>query len=428
MNRRFNLNAFAIRLIRQDKAMQVMKRMSTVGGSLVALVLASGVYAADFSVSGFGTAGGAISDRTTVYQRYIDDTGTLMRDSLLGVQLDAKFNDQWAATTQVLIAPRTDDDSGVEPQFKWTFLSYRPTNDWLFRLGRLSLGGLLNQQNMDVGVSYDMARLPAEVYLLPSAYDFDGVSIAKTWSTTNYEITLDGSFGVQSRDLRTYENGSKAAVFVPGEISGGALVLTINDFDRTMVRAGWHMTEIEPDDSGGFANKFNFSTLGGDLYTFGEPEFTSNLRVSTFFLGTRLPMGAFLASGECTVVIPDDIDPAPPYIAGYVSVSRPWGNWTPYLTHARIWSTEMDNWRKVRGATPVPQFGGTQSVLDNAASTMFVYDQSSWMLGASYAFTPKQKLKAEVMRTHVGERSAMFDGDLAHEDIMVYSLSYNFSF
>ena len=33
-------------------------------------------------VSGFGTLGGAISDNKITYQRYIDDNGTLMRDSL----------------------------------------------------------------------------------------------------------------------------------------------------------------------------------------------------------------------------------------------------------------------------------------------------------------------------------------------------------
>jgi hypothetical protein len=59
---------------------------------------------------------------------------------------------------------------------------------------------------------------------------------------------------------------------------------------------------------------------------------------------------------------------------------------------------------------------------------MQVYDQNSWMLGTSYSFSPKQKLKAEVMLTQVGDRSAMFDGSIANENVMVYSLSYNFAF
>lgn len=405
-----------------------MNMVPTVVLTCLLLVSATGGQAAEYAISAFGTLGGAISDQSTTYQRYIDDTGTLMRDSLLGVQLDAKFNDQWGAAAQVLIAPRTDEDTGLDPQCKWTFLSYRPANDWLFRLGRLSLGGLLNQQNMDVGVSYDMARLPNEVYLLSSAYDFDGMSIAKTWNTSDYEITLEGSFGVQDRDFRAYGNGSETAAYYSTEVTGGGLVATLSDFDRTMVRIGWHLTEIDPDDAKGFLSKYNFVPLGDGRYTLGAPDYTSRVKVNTFFLGARVPLGEFHVSGECTAVRPADVDPAPPNISAYISVARKFGNWTPYLTHARIWTSEMDTWRRVRGASPLPQFGISQINIDDGASSMAIFDQDSSMLGLIYAFTPKQKLKAEVMSTHIGERSAMFDGDLAHENVMVYSLSYSFAF
>lgn len=408
--------------------MNAMKTVRIAVLTCLALVSTTNGHAVEYAVSGFGTLGGAISDQSTVYQRYIDNSGTLMRDSLVGVQLDAKFNDQWRAAAQVLIAPRTDEDTGVDPQYKWTFLSYRPANDWLFRLGRLSLGGLLNQQNMDVGVSYDLARLPNEVYLLSSAYDFDGMSIAKTWNTNDYEITLEGSFGVQDRDFRAYGNGHKSASYYSTEVTGGGLVATLSDYDRTMVRVGWHLTEIDPDDAKGFLSKYTFVPLGDGRYTLGEPDYTSRVRVNTFFLGARVPLGAFLVSGECTAVRPADIDPAPPYISAYISVARKLGNWTPYLTHARIWTPEMETWRRVRGATPVPLFGVSQVNIDDGASSMSIFEQNSTMLGLTYAFTPKQKLKAEVMRTHIGERSAMFDGNLAHEDVMVYSLSYSFAF
>lgn len=391
------------------------------------LVCSTGVHAVEYSVSGFGTIGATISDEATVYQRYIDDSGTLMRDSLLGMQLDVKLNEQWGAAAQVLVATPTDDDTGVEPQLKWTFLSYRPTNDWLFRLGRLSLGGLLNQQNMDVGVSYDMARLPNEVYLLYSSYDFDGMSVAKTWNTVAYEITLEGSFGVQDRNFRGYRNASKTSTYYSAEVIGGGLVVTVSDFDRTMVRAGWHLTEIDPDNPDGFLRTFNFIPLSGSAYTLGQPDFVPRVTINTFFLGTRLPLGAFMVSGECTAVLPDDLDPAPSTLAAYVSVSKKLGKWTPYLTHARMWTHGLSTWRKAQGATPVPGFV-SRAIIDDAASIMAVYDQNSWMLGTSYAFTPKQKVKAEAMLTHVGERSAMFDGSIAHEEVMVYSLSYSFAF
>lgn len=392
------------------------------------LLAAADVFAVDFSASAFGTLGGAISDNEITYQRYIDDSGTLMRDSLAGVQADAKFNDQWAATAQLVLAPATDEDGVLEPQLKWTLLSYRPANDWLIRAGRLSLGGLLNQQNMDVGVSYDMARLPSEVYLISSSYDYDGLSIAKTWNTAAYEITLDTSVGMQNRDYRSYYSANEKAIFYPADITSGGFVLTATDYDRAMYRAGWHLSEIDPEEPEGLLSQYTFQPLGGGFYTLGQPIFKSTTRVNTFFLGAKVPVGSFLVTGEGTALVAQDFEAAPPTYAAYISLSRKLGNWTPYLTYAQMWSTGLDTWREVRGATPVPQFGVTRAAIDNSASAMAIYEQSSWMLGASYAITPKQKIKAEAMLTHVGERSAMFDGDIAHENVMVYSLSYNFAF
>lgn len=394
----------------------------------ILLLFVTEAQAFEYSISGFGTLGGAISDNSITYQRYIDNDGTLKRDSLLGVQFDAKLNDKWGITTQLILAPSTDDDDVITPQLKWTMVSYRPTNDWLIRAGRISLGGLLNQQNLDVGVSYDMVRLPNEVYLLSSFYDFDGVSIAKTWNTDDYEVTLDGSFGMQNRDYRTYHNYSDTAVFYSADVTAGGLILTVTDYDQAMYRAGWHYTNIDPDNSQGLLSEYSFVELGGGLYTLGQPVYKPETYGNTLFLGARFPLAGFLISCEGTAIIIEDFDTAPPTIAGYISASRKLGNWTPYLTYAQIWTDGLDTWRKVQGATPVPLLGVTQGLIDDGASAMAVYDQNSWMLGTSYAFSPKQKLKAEVMLTYVGDRSAMFDGSIDNENVMVYSLSYNFAF
>jgi len=383
--------------------------------------------AAEFSASAFGTLGGAISDRGPSYQRSIDDNGTLMRDSLLGAQIDAKFNDRWAATAQMVLAPATDEDDVLEPRPKWTLLSYRPTNDWLIRAGRLSLGGLLNQQNMDVGVSYDMARLPNEVYLLSSAYDFDGLSIAKTWNTAAHEITLDASFGAQHRDYRGYLNASGRPDYFGADLTGCGLVLTVTDYAQAMYRAGWNLNEIDPHAARGIPETYAFIPLGGGLYTLGQPEYRATITINSLFLGARIPWSEFLISCEATALLIDDIDPAPTTVGAYINIARKLGNWTPYLTHARIWTNGMETWRRVKGATPVPGLV-TQAAIDDLASSLAVYDQHSWMLGTAYAFTPKQKIKAEAMLTHVGERSAMVDGNLAHENVTVFSLSYNFAF
>ncbi len=398
--------------------------VAILGGLLLA---AAGAQAAEFSFSGFGTLGGAISDESITYQRYIDDNGTLMRDSKLGVQVDTNLSQYWSATAQVMLAPRIDEDDGIEPQLKWTFLGWRPSDAWLIRAGRLSLGGMLYQQNMDVGVSYTMARLPQEVYLFSYAYDFDGLSISRIWNTDNYEIVLDGSIGMQDRFYRTYPNGSDDSAYYTGNVISGGFVLTVTNYNQAMFRAGWHLMEITPDGLGTLSD-VQVTPLNDELYTLGAPVYTPRFHAQTLSLGVRYPLVDFLLSGEVYAGLVSDNDFGPNLYAGYVCVERTFGRWTPYLAYARSWAGDFDQWRQVKGATPVPAYGVSQALIDDTASSVAIFEQSSIMLGAAYALSAQQKIKAETMVTHVGERSALFDGDIAHENSTVFSLSYTFAF
>ena len=69
-------------------------------------------------------------------------------------------------------------------------------------------------------MTYDMARLPNEVYLISSSYDYDGLSIAKTWDTGGHEITLDGSVGMQKRYYRSYYNASDRPTYYSADVTG----------------------------------------------------------------------------------------------------------------------------------------------------------------------------------------------------------------
>ncbi|MDR3090103.1 MAG: hypothetical protein LBU39_09835 [Desulfobulbaceae bacterium] len=396
--------------------------------ALSASLLASPALAeVEWDISGFGTLGAVISDSYAHYQREIDDGGTLLRDSLVGGQVDVKFNDKWSATAQVMLAAATDEDDQLAPQLKWTLVSYRPSNDWLIRAGRMSLGGLLNQQNMDVGVSYDMLRLPNEVYAVSQLYDFDGLSVAKTWNTTDYEITLDVSGGFQTRDYRSYRAGSDEPFFYEADIWGSGLVLTVTDYDQKTLRLGWHYNRVKPD-APGFLDKLNFVPLGDGRYTFSPATYEDTANFNTLFLGLRFPLQEFMVTMELTYVDSGGSDIAPPNLSGYLNVARKFGNWTPYVTYAQMYSFDDDPLNKVRGATPMPIPGLTQSDIDNLYTSIAYYDQQSVMLGTSYAFTPKQKLKGEIMFTHVGDRSAMFDELIENEIVSVYSLAYCFMF
>ena len=158
--------------------------------------------AIDFSVSGFGTVGYARSDQPYAYQRFIDDSGTFWRDTLAGLQIDATFADKFGATVQFKLAPATNSDDEYKGTVSWAFLSWRPTNDWLFRAGKQRIPLYLYSQTLDVGVTYDFARLPTEMYSISPNNDLVGLSFSKSWGLADGELVLDAYWGKFKADFR----------------------------------------------------------------------------------------------------------------------------------------------------------------------------------------------------------------------------------
>jgi hypothetical protein len=184
------------------------------------------IAAPEFAITGYGTLGYARSDEDFRYLRYIDRDGTLKADSLLGLQLEARFDPKWSATVQVVAsAPRTRD-SGYEAAIRWAFVGFRPENDWLLRFGRLRPPVLINTQNAEVGVTYDQARLPAEVYTLSPVYDVDGAAFTKTWTTGSAEIALDGYWGTTKINYRLPFQRFVDQQYFPEKIDLAGLVLS----------------------------------------------------------------------------------------------------------------------------------------------------------------------------------------------------------
>ncbi|HEY0665141.1 MAG TPA: hypothetical protein VGD24_03665, partial [Gallionella sp.] len=170
-----------------------LKNVSNVPRALLygaALSAVSPVLAADVSLSGFGTIGYAKSDQSYNYQRFVNDKGTLKRDSVLGIQMAAQFTPEWSATVQAKVAPALDDDTRYAASLSWAFLAYRPNNDWLIRAGKLRMPFYLNSENLDVGETYDAARLPNELYSVSPTMDFTGATFLKTWYLADSELDL----------------------------------------------------------------------------------------------------------------------------------------------------------------------------------------------------------------------------------------------
>ncbi len=409
--------------------------------------------ALDFSISGYGTLGYARSNQSYTYQRFIDDDGTLRRDSGAGLQLDARFADKFGATVQVTAASAADSDSRYEGTVSWAFLSYRPTNDWLFRLGRQRIPLYLHSQNYDVGVTYDFARLPTEMYSISPGNDFNGVSFSKNWALEGGDLTLDGYWGQAKVDGRFwFREGlppllSAGAQFRGVTLRGTGLVLTYKRDDDSY-RMGLHRAVGRLQNGGALSKTYPFVTLfpGVGYYQVdaaipgpGIPTI-NNVPNNIIALGAEVGLGAgYRVTGEFarTYVTRAGVDIANASDRGYVAVLKSVGKWTPYLSYAflRSEARQRDLYKRVN-ANSLPGFIPGAALINASqragADAMLVYDQGSWAVGTSYAFSATSKLKAEFMRVHVGQMSSLVDApagsDIRNQNINVFSLSYSVVF
>lgn len=135
--------------------------------------------------SGFATAGAVwggsdiLGFRRDIPQEGVFDEELSMGiDSLLGLQVDARINDQLGGAVQLVIKDRLDDS--VENNVAWAFLRYRFDPEWTLRAGRIGLDVYLLSEYRNLGFSYLWVRPPVEFYA-PVAFDsFDGMDL--TWS------------------------------------------------------------------------------------------------------------------------------------------------------------------------------------------------------------------------------------------------------
>lgn len=428
-----------------------------VSGCTVLLVLCIIVFGTgqtraeiSYDLSGFGTLGGAISDQDFTYQRFIQNSGTINRDSVIGLQLDTRLDSAWGLTLQAKAAPSTHSDNAWEPTLSWAFLSWRPTNDWLLRAGRLRLPLLFYSANNDVGATFDFARLPTDAYSVSPTPDLNGLFFAKNWLFETWEWTLEGYLGTAHTDWRFYVRDGLEPEFAAGalyrglDLDLGGLVLSLRD-DKHSWRIGVHRIEAEMD-YGDIVKKYPYVSLApgiGYYQTFpGIPgpgaAAVDKISIDVLTLGAEiaLPHDVNLI-GEYVRRRFNNATLGPDVHAGYLALLRPTGKWTPYVYWSGIRSTddslehyELANRARVPASVPNASLINAAQVA--GADLRTALDQQSFALGTSYSLSPTSKLKAEWMHVRTGSVSSFVDApsgeDSGGRQLNVFSLSYSFMF
>lgn len=405
--------------------------------SVLGLALPLATNAIELNWSGFGTLGYAQSDKGYRYQRWIDDDGTLMRDSVLGGQLDLRFNQQWGAAIQGKIAPSDHHDSAVAATLSWAFVSWRPVDDVLIRLGKLRVPMMLNTENHDVGVTYDFVRLPIEVYSIIPTTDFVGMSLSKSWLMNDMEWTVEGYTGRTGNQTRYYGREITDTVPRPGawfmssDVHSTGLVVSLRGLEN-MFRVGIHEARAYRD--GGITSDVPFVPVPG-YYDVRNGQRENGLRIPVQSLGASFVLPANVrVTSEVAHMRFSGASSGFSRWGAYLAVSRQFGGWTPYVSFAktRSSSSSLRLYRAIE--TNADNFPGHPlwSYQKLNADIVAPYDQWTWAIGTSYRVTTRSLLKAEWAQTHTGLVSSFIDapsgGDSAGKRLNVFSLSYSFSF
>ncbi len=432
-----------------------MTALRALSAGLVAAAFAAPGSAFETSISGFGTLGYTRSDQRFGYQRFVDDGGTLKRDSIFGLQLDTKLGGDWAFTVQGKLAASPNSDSGVRASVAWGFLSWRPSNDWLLRAGKFRVPLYLHSETQDVGTTFDFAALPVEVYSQSPTNDFTGLSGSRSWNTATGEIVLDAYWGRARTDVRihgrhdfpTFAAGLPSPpIFLPVTVRVGGLALTMRR-DEDLFRAAFAQGRLDSRSPLLFAVQYPFVNVPGlpgvgyydtlDGILAGRVPLRRSITVPVVTLAADVggPFGTRLAAefGRRIVKEPLGFDSK----GAYISVRRRIGAWTPYVSWAMLRSTDGDRQEfaavnNQRVPDFVPQAPLINLLQEVGADGILIFDQTSLALGFSYRVSPTSILKAELQRVRVGQASALVDPPrgvhIQHQSIRLLSVSYSMVF
>jgi hypothetical protein len=103
---------------------------------------------------------------------------SLDAESRMGLNLSSELSEQLDFASQIVA--RGAGGGSYNLQADWLFLSYRPWEDFTFKVGRQLLPAFLFSEQIDVGYTYIWTRTPYEIYGSFPTKAFNGLSVIYT--------------------------------------------------------------------------------------------------------------------------------------------------------------------------------------------------------------------------------------------------------
>lgn len=139
---------------------------------------------------------GKLNEKHAKYFNY-DDNIDFKQQTLLGLQASYKFTPRISLTTQFIAQTGDQKESRVE----WLYLTYSPTSDLQFKLGRQRTPFFNYSDTIDVGFAYPWINLPQQVYTSYFFSYFDGLLASYQWDHKYFTSSLEAYWGKFNDDI-----------------------------------------------------------------------------------------------------------------------------------------------------------------------------------------------------------------------------------
>jgi hypothetical protein len=385
-------------------------------GTLLSCSAAFAQSGPEFKFSGYGTVGVASTS-----EKDVDFVGDLFMpkgaghtrgtsfdpDTRLGLQMTAKFNDQWSAVVQGV--SKLQYDGSYTPQIEWANIKYKITPDLSVRLGRIALPNYTQSESRFVGYASTWLRPPEEVYGVLALTSNDGVDLTYRHAIGSANNTIQAYYGTSTSKLPTGDVKSKPGWGVTDTVEIGSLMLragyTNVKLDATIPSLGALFAGLNQFAAGASAVPVPaFQAAGAQALALIDKYKVKDMNLSAVSLGATYDPGDWFVASEVVEFKGD----------GFLSNSSSWyvtggyrfGSFTPYAIFAST-RAKIDNEAGIdtTGAAPLATGAAGLTAGINATLRAFTATQHSAAVGMRWDFYNNMAFKFQVDRIKVGEGS-----------------------
>lgn len=371
---------------------------------LCLMPLANAHTKSDIQFSGFATLG--ISSENKDDLGFLRDGGqskdpsrntSIAPDSSLGLQLSYSFLDDWRATTQLMYRdrPRYNFDESLE----FAFIGYRPFSGLDLRLGRVAVDMFQLSDFRRVDYVNLWVRPPTEVYgwILPSSINGADAAYSFSYGRSFWRFKLQ--YG-DSKPVLEFSDGSE---IVEAEFNEFVVATVTLDMDAWRMRLSY--SQATPS-----ASPLSFLSILADIgnlvpgpvgeeATFLAKTFSDASGAKVYYSQASLGYddGDWLANTEFTYITTTGAI-IPTGTAGYLSVGRRFGAFTPYAMYSRFFS-DQDLYKSTTDWSQ----SGFEALKDAAIASIngIQVEQHTQTLGLRWDLAPKLALKTQWDHTYI---------------------------